>query len=378
MKGEILFSGTLKAEREHSGRKEFRCELERKHSSIELRMHDQADIFNILVSKVEEHEYSHMKDVQGIRVDYYTFVRKMAEMLGKVQREELSLSVTDTKAVIVERGDFKNIVQIELPLSTMGDVQFKRYVADVVRELQVQNAQSTRENAALREERERSEKMYRREKQSLEEEAAVLRKKYQEVSSEHQEKEGVLETLQQKARRMEEGMHKYQSMYEQASKELGEYTEKIAHVKDIEARKREKERECALLKEDLAKANEIIKRNFEEIKAKKKAEHAFLEDMEEIRTEKARTESTNTQLEAELVEKKEEMKVLEEMGRERKEVIDTLKAQNRILTHKLESAYRVYARLYGRSSPAALFEDDDTKTEDTASSLIAPESLNYT
>ncbi|KAI5184322.1 hypothetical protein NEHOM01_0067 [Nematocida homosporus] len=375
---DLLFSERIRVLEESGLFKEFKVEVLRKTSCLELRLYDQLDIFHILISRIDENEYYQLKAVQGIRVDFFVFQRKVVEMLERVHRSELILSLVGRTAVILERNDFKNIVQIELPLVDMPEGEFRTYVSEMVNEMVASSSKSKREQVLLKEEMKRKEAVYAQRLSRLEAEIQETAAKYQDLLSKEKERESDLEQQMAKSETDRADAIKYKQLYEELATETAKNASRLSRVDSLEISWREKERSCKLLEEDLKKANEIIKRNFEEIKERKRAEAQISAYLDEARLEKEEIENRNTQLEVDLLEKKEEIKVLEEMERERKEVIDALKHLNRSLNKKLESAYRVYSRLHGRLPPTRPEEEETSKTEDSSgTSLVAPESIHY-
>jgi len=377
MSGEVLFRDVLKAFDREGGVKEVRCELLRKPAHMEVRLIDESDLFNVLISRVEESGYEKMKLEQGIRVEYLGFVKKFAEMLEKAKEGRLVLLLSSASLKVLERSDFKNIVQIELPVKMMGEEQFKSYVSEVLGELQTENARYRRENAYLKEEAQRKTQISSDRARRLEEELEEARKTAKEAVKERNALEQEAKERREKNAKSSEDLARYVRLYEQIASEAAAGAEKVARAKETEEKLREKEKQHRTLEEDLRKANEIIKRGFEEAKERRKAETALASELEAVKIEKEEALSGSAHLEAELEEKREEVRALEEMERERKEVIDSLKMLNRSLSKKLETAYRVYARLYGRTGAEKIPEEDDTRTEENTSSVIAPESVQY-
>ncbi|OAG29460.1 hypothetical protein NEDG_00593 [Nematocida displodere] len=373
---EILFSERVKVHHEGVS-KEFKCELIRTHRGIEVRMYDQSDIFNILISRIEESEYYRIKEVQGIRVDYFVFVKKLVEMLEKVAENRLLLSLTEHKAAILERSDFKNIVQIELPLTTMPEAQFRRYVAEVVNDLQLASGRAERELSSTREEAERRGHLAAQTQARLEEELREVSQKFQALLATHRETEQQKNQHQSQGQNLGEELGRYRALYENLQSETARKHDKMQRVEEIDTRLREAERKSRMLEEDLKKANEIIKRTFDDVKEKKRTEAALKEEIEELSSQKKELEQANAQLEGEVLERREEIRMHEEMERERKEVIGSLKLLNRSLTKRLDSTYRVYTNLYGRTAADPLSEEDTMRTDDTTSSIVVPETLHY-
>lgn len=378
MRRDVLFRERLRVYQEGREKKEYMCEVVKREEGIEIRMYDQIDIFNILLFSIEEREYQQMKEAQGIRVDYFVFQRKIVEMLQRVGKEELLLSVGQRKAVIFERSDFRNIVYIELPLSPMPDTQIRLHVSEIIREMQMSNAKSERECTILRDEARRKEQAYTKRISMLEEQLERIEKEHRESSTREKDIQHRYSTEITEKEMIQADLERYKVLYEKAIDEAKKNSERIGRAAESEGLLREKERRCAILEEDLRKANEIIKRNFEEIKERKRAEISLSNQVEEERAKKEEVETKVAQLEVDLIEKCEEIKMQEEMEKERKEAIESLKAMNRSLSKKLESAYRVYSRIYGRTEKVAE-EEESTRTDETGttSSLIVPESINY-
>lgn len=364
---------------EEREKKEYVCEVLRKSESIEIRFYDQIDIFNILLCTIEEREYYRMKEAQGIKVDYFVFQKKLVEMLERVAANALILSIVQRRAFILERSDFRNIVQVELPLAPIPEEQLRVHISEIVGEMQMSSTQNQRECMLLREESKRKEQAYIQKISSLEERIDRLAQEHRETETREKDINFKYSSEKTDRKLLKSELERYKSLYEKISEDAERNAERVAKAAENDKLLREKEKICHTLEEDLRKANEIIRRSFEEIKERKKAEAALKEQIEDIRQQKEEIASRNTQIEVELVEKKEEVKALEDMERERKEVVESLKAMNRSLGKKLESAYRVYSRIYGRPEQKAADDSESTKTEETAtsSSLIAPESINY-
>ncbi|KAH9386919.1 uncharacterized protein NEMAJ01_1815 [Nematocida major] len=331
---EILFTGRVPAV-SASGRSEFSCEITRREETFQMKMYDPRN-FTIFLCRLTESEYFAVKERQSIRVDYAGFVRALCDLLKRVQRGDLYMEV-DESVKIIERNPFRNILHLELNLHKISEAEYRGYAAEILSEITRKKESAERESAGLREEIRRI-----REREEAEQESARRRDEERRNIREREEAE------QESARkRAEEAL----SREEEAVRE----NERL-------------QKQSRVLEEDLKKANEIIRKNFEELKSRVKAESLLRQELNEHREERASLEEECHRLEMQVLEAGEEIKLMKEMESERKEAIGSLKALNKSLSRKLESTYRIYNRVYKET-------DDDTKTEE--SSIVAPESVQY-
>ncbi|KAI5190038.1 hypothetical protein NEMIN01_0823 [Nematocida minor] len=336
---EVLFSGALNIFKDGSTA-EYTCELSKKPNAFELKLYNQAS-FTILLSRINETEYYSIKETQSIRVDFFRFMTTLAELLKRVQRKELFIEVGSTLK-IVERNAFRNILHLELPLKDLSEAEYKMYISDILSRLNRHTAALERENSILKEEL-----------SSARHTAEELRKK-------HEEEMDDFESHKKQKLRQEDELSARIS-------ELTSLNEK--HTMDVERLKKQNR----IIEEDLRKANDIIKRNFEDLKNKIKTENILKQETNNYKHDKEELETINNRLEMDLMEKNEEIKILKELETERIEAINNLKVLNKSLNRKLESTYRIYNRIYKPQEE----NEEDSRTEETTSSLIAPESIHY-
>ncbi|KAI5178213.1 hypothetical protein NEFER01_1391, partial [Nematocida sp. LUAm1] len=288
---ELLFSKKIKGAGEEGRSKEYFCEVLRKDSFLEVRFTEQLDLFNLLICKIDEKEYYQMKEIQGIRVDYYLFQRKLIELLERVYKEELTITFLKNKALIVERNDFKNIVQVELLVSPIADAQLKGYASEILKNLQLENMRYKRDSSLLKEETERKESMLHRTISQLEEEASEYRRRYEETLPREKTLAKQLEEVKEKETLLLESEKRYKHLYEQLSEEKRENAGKVDRASRTENELREKERHIKSQEEDLRKANEIIKKNFEEIRDRRKEIIHMQQEMKNLAEQKEDVEN---------------------------------------------------------------------------------------
>ncbi|KAI5156264.1 hypothetical protein NEPAR05_0425 [Nematocida parisii] len=336
---EVLFFGVLSV-LTNACTAEYNCELHKKTDSFELKMYNQ-DTFTIILSKLNESEYYTIKETQSIRVDYSSFIVILSELLKRVQRNELFIEIGSTLKII-ERNTFRNILHLELPLKNLTQTEYKLYISDILSKLNRKTSSLERENSILKEE------------------LSSSRKTNEELMGKYREE---IEKREKDNYQIKREAHDLDTQLIRIKKESAEYSSEIERIK----------KEKQVLEDDLRKANDIIKRNFEDIKSKVKTETLLKEEARNYKTEKEEIELINNKLEMEIMEKNEEIKILKEMESERIGAINNLKVLNKSLNRKLESTYRIYNRIYKKQEDV----EDDSKTEETTSSLISPESINY-
>lgn len=336
---ELLFSGVLCIFKDGCTA-EYACELSKKTNAFELKMYNQGT-FTILLSKINETEYYSIKETQSIRVDFERFITTLGELLRRVQKKELYIEAHGTLKII-ERNTFRNILHLELPLKDLSETEYKVYISDILSKVNRKMACLERENSILREELSSSRRT-----------AEEMERKYKQDISD---------------------LERYR---DERIRQTDEFEMKISNLKsrnekyemELEAVKRQNR----IIEEDLRKANDIIKKNFEDIKQKIKTENILKQEISNSKHEKEDLETINNRLEMDVMEKNEEIKILKELEVERTEAISNLKTLNKSLNRKLESTYRIYNRIYKPHEE----NEDETRTEDTTSSMVAPESIHY-
>ncbi|KAI5160202.1 hypothetical protein NEAUS03_0966 [Nematocida ausubeli] len=336
---EVLFSGPLSVQK-NSSTAEYICELAKKPEFFELKLYNQAT-FTIMLSKLNESEYYTIKETQSIRVNYVSFIATLSELLKRVQRKELFIEVGST-IKIIERNTFRNILHLELPLKNLTESEYKMYISEILSKLNRKTSALERENSILKEE------------------LMSARRANDDMTQRYREELEKLESTTHRSRR-----------------EAGDLEMKVNSLKKITDESALEidrlKKENRILEDDLKKANDIIKRNFEDLKGRIKSETLLKEETRNYKQEKEDIEAINSRLEMEVMEKNEEIKILKELEEERAEAINNLKIMNKSLNRKLESTYRIYNRIYKKHDET----EEDTKTEETTSSLIAPESIQY-
>lgn len=336
---EVLFSGPLSIFKDGSS-EEYACELSRKTDSFELKIYNQST-FTIMLSKIKETEYYNIKETQCIRVDFERFVKTLGELLKRVQKKELYIEAGHTLKII-ERNTFRNILHLELPLKDLSEAEYRIYISDILSRINRRMSSLERENTILKEE------------------LSSSRREVEEIGNRYKREISELETHRNERFRQAEE-------FESKISDLKSRNE--GYAVDIETLRRQNR----AIEEDLRKANNIIKKNFEDLKLKIKTENILKQEVNDYRHDKEDLEAANNRLEMEVIEKNEEIKILKELEIERGEAMNNLKALNKSLNRKLESTYRIYNRIYKPQEDT----EEDTRTEDTTSSLVAPESIHY-
>lgn len=385
---ETLFSGRLPITTTHvETPSTLKCDVVRTHDHLEVRLTDVRDIFNIYYAYITPAEYLNLKREQDLRVDYERFTQKLVEMLSDAVQGKLVLVFArdGSKLVVLERNEFRNIVRLEIRLSRPDDVQFRRYAADLLNRLEMENSRCLKENALLKEDLRSREADYKNGVSRMEAELMDANDRYSRLRRDTEQQESDLGRLRQEEGKREAEALRYKEDYMHMKAEYNRLNGAMSTNTALSEKLQERERKATALEEEVRKGNEILRKLMEDLKERKKSEERLSDELDEEGRKRLLAEAELEKATGELMEKSERLQSLEQIGRERKEVIESLKKLNEGLRDKLENAHQIYARIYAskagssrraeRRGYAEDSEAEDYMKSEESSSVILPETL---
>lgn len=372
---DTAFCETLEVFDEAGTSREHRCEILESPTSVTVRLFDLSDIFRVFVAEIREDTYHRLRESQGIRVGFRVFREKLREMLERVKRRDLILSVVSNTAIILERNDFKNITQLELSLLPLDESEVRKYILAAFAEAERTGREVRAENTVLREEMRRKNEGQQQSISQLRQELTGLRESLHAQRRQLSDAEEEKRRNAERAAAAEENAAIHKSQRESVEAEIRSIREKISRADTLEARAQAQDLKVKSVEEDLHKANAIIKRTLEELKEKKNLVMRLQEELDSLHVQKEALEREAARTELLLLEKTEEIRSISELARERKEAVDSLKILNRSLNKRLSSTYRVYSHLYntGPLSPCGSDEEPETLDTNSSSTAVVPE-----
>jgi len=118
-------------------------ELLTSSSSIEIKLINLENLFEIYISKISAGIFAVLKNSQNLKVDFKTFKKFLVEMLAKIETKDLTAEIRNSKKVeneydliIYERNDLRNLKLVELNFKKPSDKDFKKMLAQKMKELE--------------------------------------------------------------------------------------------------------------------------------------------------------------------------------------------------------------------------------------------------
>lgn len=349
----------------------MKCEILRSSDKIEIRLINTKNLFCFYLASISSGDFYMLRREQDIRVDYERFIKKLVEMVHYISKGDLIGIFQDQKLLFVERNDFRNIVRFELKFTKPEEMEYKRYLADVVGRLEMDNVKLVKENIQMKEQikigdRENNNKIKSLEKDYCESQRKI-EKLYNEISRLEESKnqrDKELEKNGEEIKKLEIQMNELKRELER--KKINEVKNEGLAIK-IEEMKLVNEN----LENEISIANGIIK--------KLKTENRELKDkistndieMSEYKKSKQKSKKEIDELKKINRNSEEKIQKFKENIQNLEYQIQKYESEKKELIKKLENAQTVYSHFYSKNPD----EESATKSDiNSGISSIQPES----
>ncbi|KAG0440697.1 Spindle assembly abnormal protein 6 like protein [Dictyocoela muelleri] len=348
---EIIFNNRIPVSYQNeSSPSTLKAEILRSGDKIEIRLINTKSLFSFYVSTISSGDFYMLKREQDIRVDFENFIKKLVEMFHYVSKGELIGVFQDEKFTFVERNEFRNIVRFELKFVKPEEIEYKRYLADVVSRLESDNVKLVRDNVQMKERIRSGDRENQSKIKILENDYCEAQRKIEKLFRE-------IDRLEQISADKDDEIGKIRSEFKRIEKETLELRRELdkRRINDVKneglsLRLEEMERLNENLEKEIHVANGIIK--------KLKSENRNLKDkIESNEIEISDIKKYKLRSKKEIEELKRNNKAIEEKNIKLKENINFLEnnlksseSEKRALMKKLENAQNVYSHFYTKNN----------------------------
>lgn len=349
----------------------LKAEILRAGDRIEIRLINTRNLFSFHVASISSGDFYMLKREQDIRVDFETFIKKLVEMFHYISKGDLVGVFQDQKFSFVERNEFRNIVRFELKFVKPEEVEYKRYLADVVGRLEADNVRLVRDNMQMKERIRCGDRESQGRIKALESDYCEAQEKIEKLYRE-------IDRLEREKSQKDEEMSKIRSDNKRVEAEASDLRRELEKrkVNDVKneglvLRLEETERLNENLEKEISIANGIIK--------KLKSENRNLKDkLESNEVEITETKKYKSKAKKEIDELKRTNRAVEEKCSKLKE--NVLKLENNLknaeeekhaLMKKLENAQNVYSHFYTKNNDEESVQQSEINS---GISSIQPES----
>jgi len=287
-----------------------------------------------------------IKRDQDILVDYDRFIHILINLFHSLSTGSLTAVFNDNVLKFIENGEFRNICKLELKFTKPEEVQYRRYLGDLLARLENDNVKLIKENSQLRDKCVNGDRELREKIRYLESECTELRRKLEMLASENANIDSRNRDREEEISRMTSKIFGLENENVQLQYEIEKYRKDnaLSYKEQLQTQ----ERDCEELKKEVGTANEIIKKLREEnveLKRQQRQQQDIREQSEQSVIEmSSKYQSVNKKYKA-LEEKYKNLKDEFKEVQNKKCELDGL---NKGLMKRLENAQNVYNHFYSK------------------------------
>lgn len=332
-------------------------ELLTSSSSIEIKLINLENLFEIYISKISAGIFAVLKNSQNLKVDFKTFKKFLVEMLAKIETKDLTAEIRNSKKVeneydliIYERNDLRNLKLVELNFKKPSDKDFKKMLAQKMKELEKKlttvykrNLELKSTNRSLEDELNEIAANTQKETDFFRNNLEKLRNKFNFTVEELKKEKEISKKLKLENLEFEKNLNSAKIKSEEIDLKLQNQIETAKLNEELESK-------LKIMEEDIKTANSIISKQKVEI-----SQNLENKNILEAKYKKLKKERKN--------EKKESLKNLQKISDSEKlknnsenrilkleEEVKELKLEKTNLKTKLENAQNVYNHFYKNDS----------------------------
>lgn len=326
------------------------CDISFFSDELIIRLIDTNDIFKFYQCRISGASYITIKNEQELRVSFEIFIKKVVELFYQIKKNTIKalFSKESLRFIFIEQNEFKNIIRLELKFNVPDDNDYKRYLAEMISNLEMNNTKLYKENIQIKETIKNIEK-------ETKERVFELSEKNQYLSEKNYKYEKLIETLQNQNKSIIEEREKESKRLIEIEKENSNLKYEIEKIKingikmeqEIK-RNKEIENDKIELEKENKISNEIIKKMKEENKKINKLIEEKDEEINEIKEEKDKNNKFYENYKKQLKEREEKIRKLKESLKAKEDRIRTLEVEKKQINKKMEDAKFVYNHFYGK------------------------------
>jgi spindle assembly abnormal protein 6 len=352
---------------------QMKCDMVRTDDKIEIRLIDTRDIFTFYLCTMSSSDFYVMKREQDIIVDYERFTAVLIKLFHGLTTGKLTamFSQETSKFLFVEKDEFRNIVRLELKFFKPDESHYKMYLGDIIGRMESDNIKLIKENGMLRDKVRSGEKDLRDKVRYLEEELGASQRKTKMLYEDNERLTGRDSSMAAELNALTLKIHELEKENARLSYECDKLRLQEVKNSGMAERSEALEKEAVALKEELATANEIIRKYTEDTEKAKASATSNEEAMKELKSESKKHRSEQEESRSRIKALEEKNKRLREEGKTRDSRIKELEAEVLNLTKKLENAQNVYSHFYNKNVRSPPLENH---SENESAFSVHPES----
>lgn len=351
------------------------CDMSHSYDELVIRLIDTNDIFKFYQCKISGASYASLKKEQELRVSFEEFTKKLVELFHQVKRNVFKalFSRDSLRFIFIEQNEFRNIVRLELKFNVPDDSDYKRYLAEMISNLEFNNTKLYKENIQIKESLKTIENEMSTRVKDLSHRNSELSDRCNNIQTALDkttiDNESLIEQQQKDSKKLidiekENSNLKYE--IDRIKIEQFKKDSEIKRIKEIEIQKEE-------LEGEIKTANEIIRKMREETRRLQKEREEKDEILEETEQDRQKNLKSADQLKKQIKEKDEKIKKMKEALKQKDDKIRSTEMEMKSLSKKMEDAKFVYSHFYKKKDADQIDQASSISERDSGFN-IEPES----
>lgn len=355
------------------------CDITYGYDEIVIRLIDTNDIFKFYQCVITGSSYNILRKEQELRVSFEEFLKKIVEMFHSVKRNIFKglLDRDSLKFIFIEQNEFRNLIRLEIQLSLPDDNDYKKYLSEMIGNLEKTNVRLYKENIQLKENYKNVENdTYNRIKELSRKNNDLFQKNSNlEINLEKYEKEN--KTLEKEKELdssriidLEKENNNLKYELDKAKIDLFKRDSEIKRFRTVEQEKSE-------IEEEIKTANEIIRKMREDTRKINKEKEEKGEICKEYEKERHKLQKQLEQSKKQIRDKEDRLKRLKDAHSAKDDRIRNLELEIKTLTKKMDDTKFVYSHFYRKNDneqPGKYMDETSSVSEPNSNFNIEPES----
>lgn len=342
---ELIFNGRVTMS-SSSSLVTMKVDILKYESQLEIRLIDTTNIFTLFVCTITQSDFYVLKRDQDILVDYDRFVQIIVSLFYSLSVNKLAATFNNCILRFIETGEFRNICKLELKFTKPEELQFKKYLSDLLLRMENDNVKLVKENSMFRDKCINGDREWKEKIEYLETETRECKRRMELQGRDLAIAEGNLEKKDEEISKLSERLFSMENENTQMKYEIEAFRkENSESYKELLKKKEIEWEEC--LKE-IRTANEIIKKMRKEKDGLEEQNKIYLKRKEKECSKFEELQTKYNSITKKYKEIEDKYRQLKDENRMKNSKLEELESTNRGLLRNLENTQNVYNHFFSK------------------------------